>query len=159
MPQPLAPRPPEHQEVSLDTFAVLSTDDLLCATLDGALAVCLYDAVQESGAMLHIRIVPPGGTPLVHELTDELLASDLLLLERCLGALRRACPNARHWQAKAVVHCGTEGDLATSGQLLLDFVRAHFSESKITVVQTETRAGSPVRVQFRPAMGQLRIGS
>ena len=58
-----------------------------------------------------------------------------------------------------MVHCGTEGDLATSGQLLLDFVRAHFSESKITVVQTETQAGGPVRVQFRPAMGQLRIGS
>jgi hypothetical protein len=56
------------------------------------------------------------------------------------------------------VHCGTEGDLATSGTLLLDFVRAHFSESKITVVQAETRAGVPVRVQFRPAMGQLRIG-
>ena len=158
MGEPALPPTSRQHVVALDTFGVITSDDLLCATLSGSLVVCLYDAVEESGAMLHLRVVPSNFDSPVHELTDELLGGDLLLLERCCAALRAACPGARHWQAKIVLHCGTHNELATSGALLLDFVRAHAGESKVEVVHAQSESGPPARVHFRPAMGYVRIG-
>lgn len=158
MGEPALPPSSRHHDIALDTYGVITSDDILCATLAGSLVVCLYDAVEEAGAMLHLRVVPANLDSPVHELTDELLGGDLLLLERCCAALRAACPNARHWQAKIVLHCGASNELATSGGLLLDFVRAHAGESRVEVVQTQAESGPPLRVHFRPAMGYVRTG-
>ena len=58
MPEPALPTPPQQIDVPLDTFSVTERDDLLCATVQGSLVVCLYDAVEEAGSMLHLRVVP-----------------------------------------------------------------------------------------------------
>ncbi len=158
MAQPAVPQSPAPVEVALDTYGVTTRDDLMCTTLKGSLVVCLYDAVEEAGAMLHLRIVPPNLDSAVAALTDELLASDLLLLERCCAALRAACPAARHWQARLVVHAGADRQLASSAHLLLAFVRAHAAECGIAVVQIIEEAGAPLRLHFRPAMGWIRTG-
>ncbi len=158
MAEPALPQSNTHVEVALDSYVVTIDDDVLCATVAGSLAVCLYDAVEEAGAMLHLRVVPPNLETAVAELTDELLASDLLLLERCGAALRAACPAARHWQARLIVHLGVERQLAPSAQLLLAFVRAHAADSGIKVVEALEEAGTPLRLHFRPAMGWARIG-
>lgn len=158
MAEPALPACGANVEVVLDTYGVTTRDDLLCATLAGSLAVCLYDAVEEAGAMLHLRIVPPRLETEAAELTDELLASDLLLLERCCAALRAACPAARHWQARLLLHTGLDGQLAASAQLLLGFVRAHAADRRIEIVQTLEQADAPLRLRFRPAMGSVWIG-
>lgn len=108
--------------------------------------------------MLHLRIVPPNLETAVAELTDELLASDLLLLERCGAALQAACPAARHWQARVITHLGAERQLASSAQLLLAFVRAHAADRGVRIVEVLEEAGAPLRLHFRPAMGWARIG-
>jgi chemotaxis receptor (MCP) glutamine deamidase CheD len=159
MPEPALHPAPQPIDVPVDTFAVSERDDLLCATARDSLVVCLYDAVEEAGAMLHLRVVPSRADRSVHELTDEFLASDLLLLERCCAAYRAACPGARHWQARVVLHCGADNELAGPGELLLEFVRAHALESRINVVQAVVERGQPRQVVFRPAMGNVRIGS
>lgn len=158
MAEPALPQSSSNLEVVLDTYTVTTRDDVLCATLTGSLVVCLYDAVEQAGAMLHLRVVPPNLESAVAELTDELLASDLLLLERCCIALRAACPAARHWQARVVVHAGADQQVAGSAQLLLAFVRAHAADSGIELVQALEESGSPLRLHFRPAMGWVRIG-
>jgi hypothetical protein len=158
MAEPALPQSSSHVEIVLDTYAVTTSDQVLCTTLTGSLVVCLYDAVEEAGALLHLRVVPPNLETAVAELTDELLASDLLLLERCCAALRAACPAARHWQARLVVHTGTDRQLVGSAELLLGFVRAHAAESGIEIVQTLEEAGTPLRLHFRPAMGWVRTG-
>ncbi|MEZ5458126.1 MAG: hypothetical protein R3E65_01970 [Steroidobacteraceae bacterium] len=158
MAEPALPTPPGQIDVPLDTFSVTGRDDLLCATVQGSLVVCLYDAVEEAGAMLHLRVVPSRSDRSAHELTDEFLASDLLLLERCCAAFRATCPTARHWQARVVLHCGRDNELAGPGELLLEFVRAHALESRVQVVQALVERGPPRQIVFRPAMGHVRIG-
>jgi hypothetical protein len=159
MPEPALPTPPQQIDVPLDTFSMTERDDLLCATVQGSLVVCLYDAVEEAGSMLHLRVVPSRSDRSAHELTDEFLASDLLLLERCCTAFRAACPAARHWQARVVLHCGADNELAGPGELLLEFVRAHALESRVDVVQALVERGPACKVVFRPAMGDVRISS
>ncbi len=45
---------PRIVDVPPDHFEVTEDDVLLSAALDGSLAVCLYDAVEEHGALLHL---------------------------------------------------------------------------------------------------------
>ena len=71
--------------VAPDRFEVVSDDVILNADLQSAIAVCIYDAVDESGAMLHLRFIPRGAKPT--DVTDTTLATELLLLDRCVEAL------------------------------------------------------------------------
>ncbi len=89
--------------VSADNLAVVTDDVTLVAYLSGTFALCFYDAVHESGGLVHLRIVPPGRVQ-EPDVTDTTLATDLLLLDRCMVDLRAAEPRAHHWQAKLVAH-------------------------------------------------------
>ena len=79
----------------------MNRDVVLVAELDSTFALCLYDAVLESGALVHLRVGPPGRVQ-DPELTDTTLSTDLLLLDRCFVELRKSEPRAQHWQAKVV---------------------------------------------------------
>ncbi len=87
--------------VDPDHFDVVNRDVVLVAELDSTFALCLYDAVLESGALVHLRVGPPGRVQ-DPELTDTTLSTDLLLLDRCFVELRKSEPRAQHWQAKVV---------------------------------------------------------
>lgn len=154
MSRPSAERSPQPVPVPVDDFYVLSEDDLLCATLRGSLVVCLYDAVEECGAMLHLRVVGArrGGL----DVSDEVLAADLMLLEHCLSGLRQAMPQARHGQARLFAHCGTDGALEPAASASLEFIRHYLSDAGVAVVQQELHSGRAVDLQFRPVMGQVR---
>jgi chemotaxis receptor (MCP) glutamine deamidase CheD len=91
------------QEIRVDPdhFDVVTRDVVLVAQLDSTFALCLYDAVLESGALVHLRVGPPGRVQ-DPELTDTTLSTDLLLLDRCFEELRKSEPRAQHWQAKVV---------------------------------------------------------
>ena len=156
MPKP-APPPaaalPVH-DVAIDHFEVLRDDGVLRARLDGSIVVCLYDAVEEAGGMVHLRILPTmlGST----DASDETLAADLLLLDRCLAALRVAAPAAKNWQARLVTHYGADGLLQPIGRGVLHSVTHAIEDSGVLVVQSDGESGAPVLIGFRPAMGQLR---
>ena len=64
--------------------------------------MCVYDAKVEAGALLHLRSIVRTAKPI--DVTDTTLATELLLLDRCLESLREAAPTARHLQARIVVH-------------------------------------------------------
>ncbi len=74
--------------VDPDHFDVVTRDVVLVAELNSTFALCLYDAVLESGALIHLRIGPPGRVQ-DPELTDTTLSTDLLLLDRCFVELRK----------------------------------------------------------------------
>ena len=57
---------------------------------------------EEAGALLHLRGIVRTAKPI--DVTDSTLATELLLLDRCLASLREAAPAARHLQARMVVH-------------------------------------------------------
>lgn len=152
-PQPSTAAPPVH-DVAVDHFEVLKDDGVLRARCEGSIVVCLYDAVEEAGGMVHLRIIPTafGST----EASDETLAADLLLLDRCLDALRVAAPTARNWQARLVTHYGVDGILQPIGRGVLHSVTHAIEDSGVLVVQSDGETGAAVTLGFRPAMGQLR---
>jgi chemotaxis receptor (MCP) glutamine deamidase CheD len=152
-PVPTPPAPPFH-DVPVDHYEVLKDDGVLRAELDGSIAVCLYDAVEEAGGMVHLRILPTsfGG----REASDETLAADLLLLDRCLTTLQSAAPTARNWQARIVTHYGPDGVLQPVGGGVLHSVTHSCQDSGVHIVQSDSESGAPVTIGFRPAMGQFR---
>ncbi|MFO1426846.1 MAG: hypothetical protein U1F11_07695 [Steroidobacteraceae bacterium] len=142
------------RRVALDHFELLPGDGVLQAVIDGSMVVCLYDAVEEAGAMVHLRIIPLGRPG--DEASDETIATDLLLFDRCLEQLKRIAPNARHWQGRVVAHFGVDGMLKPVGTGVRDSVCHACKDSGVAIVQSDTDFGRPVTVSFRPAMGQLR---
>lgn len=141
--------------VSADNLAVVTDDVTLVAYLSGTFALCFYDAVHESGGVVHLRIVPPGRVQ-EPDVTDTTLATDLLLLDRCMVDLRAAEPRAQHWQAKLVAHL-PEHDAGrqrfVSMRALLD---AFLHDADVKLVSVDECPGAPVVVRFRPTMGQVR---
>ena len=68
--------------VGSDQFEVVTEDVMLRAQLNCAIAVCVFDTVDEAGALLHLRCVArQGSNP---DATDTTLATELLLLDRCV---------------------------------------------------------------------------
>jgi chemotaxis receptor (MCP) glutamine deamidase CheD len=136
-----------------DRFEVTQRDTTFCAILDAAAALCFYDAVDECGALLHLRLLPPGRTD--PDVTDSVLAGDLLLLQQCVGALRALRPQARYWQCKMVVHIPLDGRLREPAQGVVDLSRAFLLDAEMTVVSTQFDTGLPFTIEFRPSMGQI----
>src|SRR5579862_8702461 len=88
--------------VAPDRFEVAGDDVILITELTSAMAVCVYDAVEEAGALLHLRCIVRGPNPV--DITDTTLATELLLLDRCVESIREIAPTARNLQSRIVVH-------------------------------------------------------
>ena len=72
--------------VAADRFEVAADDAILVTELRSAIAVCVYDAVEEAGALLHLRCIVRSPKPA--DMTDSTLATELLLLDRCVESMR-----------------------------------------------------------------------
>jgi len=146
-----------HREVIVapDRFEVVSDDAVLVAELRSATAVCLYDAVEEAGALLHLRFIIRSAKPA--DVTDTTLATELLLLDRCIESLREAMPNARDMQAKIAAHLPDNPDAQRACDTVLTLVRHFLDDSGMTVVTSDVAAGPPRALRFRPAMGWLQM--
>ena len=143
------------QQIAADDYRIVTEDFVLCAQLHSSLVVCLYDAVEESGALLHLRLAAPGQSR-DPNLTDSTLSSDLALLDRALRELSAACPRARHWQAKLVAHTEEQASARVRCEGLQAFISAFLQDAGIEVVSAVAHAELSVAVRFRPAMGHVR---
>ena len=116
--------------VGSDQFEVVTDDVLLRAQLSCAMAVCVFDTVDEAGALLHLRCVArQGSNP---DATDTTLATELLLLDRCVEDLRTAVPQARALKAHIVVHLPAQSTArATSSARLAGSVRLTLQYAEI----------------------------
>jgi chemotaxis receptor (MCP) glutamine deamidase CheD len=141
--------------VDPDHFDVVTKDVVLVAELDSTFALCLYDAVLESGALVHLRVGPPGRIQ-DPELTDTSLSTDLLLLDRCFAELRKCEPRAQHWQAKVV---GQVQDLPGARERfdgVQGFLTAFLHDTEVKLVSCDTHVDHVQLLRFRPAMGHVR---
>lgn len=143
-------------DVGPDQFEVVTDDVVLVASLDATVAVCLYDAVEEPGALLHLRFNARGAAQL--DVTDRTLATDLLLLDRCVETLRRAVPKAGALQGKILASVGAGPAAVQAAEAVLNLVGAYLGDAGIAIVSTDVDP-APRRIAFRPMMGQVRIGS
>jgi chemotaxis receptor (MCP) glutamine deamidase CheD len=145
-------------DVQPDDFAVIDTDGVLMANLEASIAICLYDAVFEPGALLHLKALPDKNRDI--ELTDVVLAADVLLLEQTLQALQATAPRAQYWQAKVLAHCPQEdAAMAAIAESVGVFACEWLGEHAVQVVDRQVLGGRRARCQFRPQMGQLRVAT
>ena len=141
--------------VEPDHFDVVTRDVVLVAQLESTFALCLYDAVLESGALVHLRVGPPGRVQ-DPELTDTTLSTDLLLLDRCFVELRKSEPRAQHWQAKVV---GQVQDLPGARERfdgVQSFLSAFLADTNVKLISVDTHVEHVQVLRFRPAMGHVR---
>jgi len=138
-----------------DDYRIVTDDLVLCAQLSSSLVVCLYDAVEEHGALLHLRLATPGQAR-DPNLTDNTLSSDLALLDRALRELTAASPRAQHWQAKLVAQTEDQASARVRCEGLQAFIGACLQDAGIKLVSSMAHVEPVVSVRFRPAMGQLR---
>jgi chemotaxis receptor (MCP) glutamine deamidase CheD len=146
---------PREVSVASDRFEVVHDDAMLQAELRSAIAVCLYDAVEEAGALLHLRFILRG--PTRSDVTDTTLATELLLLDRCIEALRQAAPAARNLQARIVAHVPEGATAMAACEAVLTLIGHFLSDAGASVSTPDVGIGTPRRLQFRPAMGRLSI--
>lgn len=137
--------------VAPDKFEIVSGDVLLLTELHSAIAVCVYDAQEEAGALLHLRCIVRTAKPA--DVTDTTLATELLLLDRCLAALREAAPQARHLQARVVVHLSDAPQAAGACETVVALVKHYLTDGGVCLLPEDVAAGPNRTLRFRPAMG------
>jgi chemotaxis receptor (MCP) glutamine deamidase CheD len=147
-----------HREVAVepDHFEIVSDDATMVAELRSATAVCIYDAVEEAGALLHLRFIIRSAKPA--DVTDTTLATELLLLDRCIESLREAAPGAKNLQAKLAAHLPDNPDAQRACENVLTLVRHFLDDCGMTVVASDLASSATPRIlRFRPSMGWLQI--
>jgi chemotaxis receptor (MCP) glutamine deamidase CheD len=138
-------------QVAADRFEVSSGEALLVTELSSAIAVCLYDAAEEAGALLHLRFIVKSSKPA--DVTDTTLATELLLLDRCLQSLREAAPAARDLQARIVAHLPEQPHTLPAYETVIAMVKHFLVDAEVTVLPDDVASGRPRRLRFRPSMG------
>jgi chemotaxis receptor (MCP) glutamine deamidase CheD len=141
--------------VGSDQFEVITEDLILRARLDSAIAVCIFDTVDEAGALLHLRCVArPGSNP---DATDTTLATELLLLDRCVEALRTAAPQARALKARIIAHVPPESTARPACETTVALVGHFMTDIGAELAPVDLQVGEPREVVFRPCMGSLQV--
>jgi chemotaxis receptor (MCP) glutamine deamidase CheD len=141
--------------VAPDRFEVVTDDALLKADLHSAIAVCVYDAIEEAGALLHLRFIPRGPKPA--DVTDTTLATELLLLDRCIEAFREAAPSARNLQAKIAAHLPEGGNAVGPFNNVLTLVVSFVKDAGASIPAPDMTVGPSRKLTFRPSMGWLHL--
>ena len=137
--------------VAPDRFELSSGEALLVTELSSAIAVCLYDAAEEAGALLHLRCIVKSAKPA--DVTDTTLATELLLLDRCLQSLREQSPAARDLQARIVVHLPESMQSRPAYDTVIALVKHFLADQGVTLLPEDVATGQPRRLRFRPNMG------
>lgn len=137
--------------VAPDRFEVTSGEALLITELHSAIAVCVYDASEEAGALLHLRCIVRTSKPA--DVTDTTLATELLLLDRCLQSLREAAPGARSLQARIVVHLAEAPQARPACETVIALVKHYLADAGVQLQPEDVAAGPVRKLRFRPSMG------
>ncbi len=147
-------RPQLEITVAPDRFEVTTEDAVLVAQLRSAIAVCIYDAVEEAGALLHLRCVVRVSKPA--DMTDTTLATELLLLDRCVESMREVAPAARNLQARIFAHLDDHPMAEPVCDAALTLVRHFLADLGVTLLPFDIGGGRPRELRFRPSMGWVQ---
>jgi chemotaxis receptor (MCP) glutamine deamidase CheD len=140
--------------VAPDRFEVSADDVILITELRSAIAVCVYDAVEEAGALLHLRCIVRGPNPV--DITDTTLATELLLLDRCVESIKEVAPTARNLQSRIVVHLSDHPKAQQTCETVLTMAKHFLADSGVRLLPVDIAAGPARNLRFRPSMGWLQ---
>jgi chemotaxis receptor (MCP) glutamine deamidase CheD len=140
--------------VAPDRFEVAADDVILVTELRSAIAVCVYDAVEEAGALLHLRCILRGANPV--DITDTTLATELLLLDRCVESIKELAPAARNLQSRIVVHLADHPVAHQTCDTVLTMAKHFLADSGVRLLPPDIATGPARNLRFRPSMGWLQ---
>jgi chemotaxis receptor (MCP) glutamine deamidase CheD len=146
--------PSREVTVAPDRFEVTGDDAVLVTELHSAIAVCVYDAVEEAGALLHLRCLVRSPKPA--DMTDTTLATELLLLDRCVETMRELSPGARNLQARVVAHLADHPRAQETCETVLTMVQHFLADAGIRQLPVDVAGGQARALRFRPSMGWLQ---
>jgi chemotaxis receptor (MCP) glutamine deamidase CheD len=148
---------PAQREITVapDRFEVAADDAILITELRSAIAVCVHDAVEEAGALLHLRCIVR--TPKPVDMTDSTLATELLLLDRCVESIRELAPSARNLQARVVAHMPEHAQAQETFDGILTMVQHFLADAGVRVLPLDVATGQVRTLRFRPSMGWLQM--
>ena len=140
--------------VAPDRFEAAADDAILITDLRSAIAICVYDAVEQAGALLHLRCIVR--TPKPVDMTDITLATELLLLDRCVESVRELAPTARNLQARVVAHLPDHPQAQETFDIVLTMVQHFLADAGVKVLPLDAAGGQMRALRFRPSMGWLQ---
>ena len=140
--------------VAPDQFEVAADDAILVTELRSAIAVCVYDAVEEAGALLHLRCILRGNNPV--DVTDTTLATELLLLDRCVESIREVAPAARNLQSRIIVHLTDHPEAHETCDTVLTMAQHFLADAGVRLLPVDISTGPARNLRFRPSMGWLQ---
>lgn len=140
--------------VKPDEYQVSRTATVLVAQLRAALALCLHDDTQGVGGMMHLRY-SSGSEERPVALTDNILSSNLLLLDRFCKDLRALGARKTTWKVHIIGHIPANGSLAEPAATVVDLLRAYFHDSRLPVECREISQQDDVVLKFEPREGQF----
>jgi chemotaxis receptor (MCP) glutamine deamidase CheD len=140
--------------VAPDRFEVAADDAILVTELRSAIAICVYDAVEEAGGLLHLRCIVRTPKPL--DMTDSTLATELLLLDRCVESMRELAPSARNLQARVVAHLSDHPKARETCETVLTMVQHFLMDAGVRLLPVDIAEGQARSLRFRPSMGWLQ---
>lgn len=145
-----------HREIIVapDGFEVAADDAILVTELRSAIAVCIYDAVEEAGALLHLRCIVRAAKPA--DMTDSTLATELLLLDRCVESIREIAPSSRNLQARVLAHLSDQTGAEETFDTILSMVQDFLIDAGVRVLPLDIAGGPARALRFRPSMGWLQ---
>lgn len=145
----------EHQ-VGPDEYQASRAPILLVARLHAALALCLHDDTQGVGGMMHLRYTSgPLERPVA--LTDNMLSSNLLLLDRFCKELRGLGARKTTWRVHLIGHLPSSKSMAEPAATVTDLLRAYFHDSRLPVETKEVERAEDLIVKFEPREGRFWV--
>ena len=138
--------------VAPDRFEVTSGEALLVTQLHSAIAVCVYDA-SRGGRRTAAPALHRASSSKPADVTDTTLATELLLLDRCLESLRESAPAARHLQARIVVHLADEPQAGPACETVVALVKHYLEDAGVQLLPEDVASGPTRTLRFRPSMG------
>lgn len=142
--------------VKPDEYQVSRTATVLVAQLHAALALCLHDDTQGVGGMLHLRY-SSGSDDRPVALTDNILSSNLLLLDRFCKDLRALGARKTTWRVHIIGHVPANSVMAEPAATVVDLLRAYFHDSRLPVECREIAQQEDVELKFEPREGQFWV--
>lgn len=146
------------QVVQADQYQVSRSANPLVARLRAALALCLHDDTQGVGGLLHLRYAS-GSDERPLELTDNILSSNLLLIDRFCKELRALGARKTTWRVHIIGHIPTTHGMAEPAATIVDLLRAYFFDSRLPVNCKEIAQQQAITVSFEPREGLIRLKS
>ncbi len=86
-------------------------------------------------------------------MTDTTLATELLLLDRCLESLRETAPAARHLQARIVVHLADQSRRRARCDIVIKLVRHYLEDAGVQAAARGYRRRTGARAALPPEHG------